>query len=275
MNLTNLRKKIILQLTSHSDTPQLDADLLLMHVLQKTRTQLLMDESIVEARFIASLDQLITRRINGEPIAYILGSQPFWTMDLIVTPDVLIPRAETECLIEWVLKQLFDANNYQVADLGTGSGAIAIALALEKPHWQIDATDQSAKALLIARQNAKKYNAKNISFFESDWFDALPPKKYDLIISNPPYIAQNDAHLEKLIFEPISALTSGKTGLDAIENITQQAMHYLQPNGYLVIEHGYDQAEAVFKLFEQAGFYEVKNHCDLSGIPRFVTGMKS
>lgn len=273
MTLSEYKKMIIQKLSPFSDTPQVDAELLLMHVLKKTRAQLLMahNDSIDETT-ITHTDLLVSRRCQGEPIAYLLGHQPFWTMDLMVTKDTLIPRPETECLIEWVLENFSEAPNLSIADLGTGTGAIAIALALEKPHWNIDATDLSPQALSIARNNAEKYGIKNITFCEGDWCAALPHKKYDVIVSNPPYIAENDLHLKKLQFEPQSALVSGVNGLNAIEKIVHQAPLFLKAGGALVIEHGFDQAEIVKTIFSKAGFKEIKTHLDLGANARFTTG---
>ncbi len=273
MKLLDLKIQITKQLSPHTDTPQLDADLLLMHALKKTRAELLisLDDDLIETRLI---DSLVARRVNSEPIAYILGHQPFWKLDLIVTPDVLIPRPETECLVEWILKKFSGKENRSVADLGTGSGAIAVALAHENKNWKIDAIDESYEALAVAKKNADKYHTNNISFYQGDWCDALPHKNYDVIVSNPPYIAENDVHLEKLLYEPQSALVSGKKGLDAIEKITQHAKKFLKPNGYLVIEHGFDQADTVFKLFKEMEFKDIQNHRDLSDISRFITGNK-
>ena len=273
MQIVHYRNLIVQQLSSHSDSPQSDAELLLMHALKKTRTQLLisLDDKLSSENEL-QLNKLIVRRINGEPIAYILEYQPFWTMDLIVTPDTLIPRADTECLIEWILENFSGKHNLQIADLGTGTGAIAIALALEKPDWEIDATDFSSKALLIAKQNSEKYNVKNINFYQGDWCSALPNKKYDIVISNPPYIADNDVHLEKLRYEPQTALTSGKNGLDDIEKITDQAKEFLKPDGVLMVEHGFDQTNSVFSIFQKNAYINIENHKDLTGNSRFVTG---
>jgi len=273
MEISHYRKSITKKLSAHTDTPQLDAELILMHVLRKTRAELYL--ALTDT--ISKLDQqecnaLIARRLKGEPLAYLLGFQPFWTMDLKVTTDTLIPRPETECLVEWVLYKFSNHEKLSVADLGTGTGAIAIALSQQKKQWKIDATDQSYEALAVAKKNADAYHAKNVSFYQGDWCDALPHKEYDVIISNPPYIAENDVHLKKLTFEPQSALISGKTGLDAIAIITAQTKNYLKPNGYLVIEHGFDQTDAVMQLFESTGFTDVMSHRDLADIPRFVTG---
>lgn len=273
MKISEYRKHITQQLSAQTTTPQLDADLLLMHVLKKSRAQLycILNETI-SATHQQQCNELIKQHLKGKPIAYLLGSQAFWTMDLTVTEDTLIPRPETECLVEWILHHVPDHDHFLAADLGTGTGAIAIALALEKKSWKIDATDQSAEALVIAKKNAEKHGANNISFYVGDWCNALQKRNYDVIVSNPPYIAENDAHLTHLQFEPQDALVSGKEGLDAIQKIVSQAKNFLIPGGYLVIEHGFDQAEKVITLFEKAGLSDVKNHRDLSDVPRFVTG---
>lgn len=276
MKISTWQQGVIEKLSAVSDTPKLDADLLLMQVLKKTRAALFLDkEATLSEIDCDALNHFVLRRLAGEPMAYLLGTQPFWTMDLIVTKDTLIPRPETECLIEWILQHFStrkEQGTISIADLGTGSGAIALALARENNAWEIDATDYSHAALVVAKKNADHYAVKNITFYQGDWCDALPPKKYDVIISNPPYIAAQDPHLNQLTFEPIAALVSGEKGLTAIEKITAQATFYLKPNGYLVIEHGFDQATAVYNLFEKNNFTDIQNHVDLSNLPRFVTG---
>ena len=221
---------------------------LLMHVTQQSHAQLLADPQPLSLEQKKTLDAFIKRYDAGEPLAYLTGKQAFWTMDLIVTQDTLIPRPETECLIDWCL-QAINGSVLRVADLGTGTGAIAIAIALEKPTWMIDATDISEKTLLIAKQNAKAYACNHIHFYQGHWCDALPHEKYDLIISNPPYIADNDPHLKELTHEPQNALISGQKGLNAITIITKSASEFLKSGGVLVIEHGFDQANYVFRLF--------------------------
>lgn len=277
MTLFQYKKSLIEKLSECSDSPDFDSDILLMHVLHKTRTQLLLDaKNTLKLDEIARLDELGERRYKGEPIAYIVGHQPFWTLDLIVTRDTLIPRPETECLIDWVLHHFASQESLSVVDLGTGTGAIAIALAVEKKSWHITATDQSHSALQIAKHNAEKNNANQIVFYEGDWCNALSSTiQYDIIISNPPYIAEQDDHLAKLHYEPMSALISGEKGLDDIEKIASQAPYYLHSGGTLIIEHGYDQADAVRVIFEKNNFMHIENHRDLSHVPRFTTGKKA
>lgn len=270
------KKYCMTQLTPYSESFKLDTELLMMYILKKSRTELLVDEQEHLSSFQENeLKTLVQRRIDGEPIAYLIQSQPFWTMDLTVTKDTLIPRPETECLIDYVLNKFDPKETIKCADLGTGTGAIAIAIALEKPHWKIHATDLSENALIVAKKNAKKYNINNISFFQGDWFLALPPQKYDFIISNPPYISENDPHLTALKYEPLSALVSGKKGLNALAEIISTAKNYLKKNAFLLVEHGYNQSEDVYQLFQKAGYSNIETHTDLAGVPRFMTGVKS
>lgn len=274
MILAEYRKKIIESLSAISDSPREDAELLLMAALSKSRTALItaLNEkpSDDEAK---QIEAVLARRKKGEPIAYILGHQAFWTMDLTVTRDTLIPRPETECLVDWILTEYKTSSELQIADLGTGSGAIALALAREKPEWQIDAVDESYEALAVARQNALKYGLKNVAFYPGDWCGGLPNKKYDVIVSNPPYIAPGDSHLPRLQFEPQTALVSEQKGLHDIDIIAHQAKDFLKPGGALVIEHGFDQAADVKNIFEKNNFLQIKLHRDLSDNPRFLTGL--
>lgn len=275
MNLLEYKKQAAKKLSTISDTPQLEAELLMMHALQLSRATLLTHShhELSQAE-LKKINYFVSRRLKDEPIAYLLEIQPFWTMDLIVSTDTLIPRPETECLVDWILHHYQDSEKLLLADLGTGTGAISIALATERKQWHIDAVDESAEALAIAKKNIDQYAVKNVSLYVSDWCEQLPKKNYDIIVSNPPYIAENDAHLKKLQFEPQSALVSGKDGLDAIKKITAQAKDFLINDGYLIIEHGFDQAEKVVQLFEQANYCDVQSHRDLSDVSRFVTGKK-
>lgn len=262
------------KLKNYSPTPHLDAELLLMHCINNTREYIFTyPEKLLNQQETNQLENLIERRKSGEPIAYIIGYKEFWSLNLEVTPDVLIPRPETEHLIEWALIQLPE-KKLSIADLGVGSGAIAIALADERPDWEIDATDINEKAIALAKRNAKRYQLENIHFYLGSWCEPLPKKNYNAIFSNPPYIDHYDTHLAKLKFEPRYALDGGKNGLDAIKIIIPQAKNYLAPEGYLVIEHGYDQQEKIMKLFEEAGYKDIEDHVDLAGLPRFTTAKK-
>lgn len=220
----------------------------------------------------------IERRKKGEPIAYILGEKEFWSLPLKVNPHVLIPRPETELLVQTVLEKFSSVSHKCILDLGTGSGAIALALAHERPDWCIVATDQSSDALDVARANAENLNIKNVDFYEGNWYLALPNLErkisFDVIVSNPPYIAWNDAHLKEgdCRFEPIEALQSGLEGLDDLRLIISNAVNYLTPKGWLLVEHGYDQGPRVFKLFQEHGFENIAQLKDLALHERVVVG---
>lgn len=261
-------------LAKTSPSARLDSEILLAHTLQVDRIFLITRaQQLLEADRIEKFYQLIHRRSKGEPIAYLIGQKDFWSFTLTVTPDVLIPRPETEHLVETVLA-LDLPQDCQVLELGTGSGAIAIALALERPHWSILATDVSAAALAIAQTNGKRLNTTNICWQENNWFDGLPIQTFSLIVSNPPYLAAHDPHLTKngLSFEPQSfALIAGEDGLRDLTQIIQQAPSWLKSGGYLFLEHGYQQAESVNQLMENAGFQAIQTIADLAGNPR-VTG---
>lgn len=263
------------QLAASSDSARLDAELLLAHSLGKNRTWLhTWPEHPLDSKTSALFEQLLARRLQGEPIAHILEQREFWSLPFRVTKDTLIPRPETELMIETLLKH-FPQTHHRLLDLGTGSGAIAIAMASEKPHWEITATDQSAAALTVARDNAQQLNCPQIAFLAGDWFAALADNShFDIIASNPPYIADADPHLSQgdVRFEPLSALSSGTDGLDDIRTIVNDARDYLAENGYLIIEHGYDQKSAVKALFEAAGYEKVTQIHDLSGQPRLTAG---
>jgi release factor glutamine methyltransferase len=262
-------------LAASSDTPRLDAELLVAAVLQHSRSWIFAhwDQPLTSEQQL-QLENLSLRRASGEPMAYILEHKEFWGLKLTVTPEVLVPRPETEHLVEWILANFPANSSLQLADLGTGSGAIALALALERPGWQVDATDYSLPALTLAKQNAEQYQLANIQFFLGNWCAALPAKQYSLLVSNPPYIAENDPHLRRLSHEPLQALASGVDGLNAIREIIAGAPDHLVPSGCLVLEHGYEQAAAVNKLLRQQGFKDVQSHFDLAGQPRFFTARR-
>ncbi|UFQ98550.1 peptide chain release factor N(5)-glutamine methyltransferase [Pseudomonas wenzhouensis] len=257
-----------------SPTPRLDAELLLAAALGKPRSYLrtwpereLEDEQL--ARFQASLQ----RRRQGEPVAYILGHQGFWSLDLEVAPHTLIPRPDTELLVETAL-ELLPAMPLSVLDLGTGTGAIALALASERPAWQVTGVDRVADAVALAERNRLRLQLDNASFLHSHWFSALAGQRFALILSNPPYIRADDQHLAQgdVRFEPSSALVAGSDGLDDIRAIIQAAPAHLLPGGWLLLEHGFDQAEAVCALLAAGGFAEVHSRRDLAGHERISLG---
>lgn len=264
------------QLTIVSDTPRLDIEILLMEVMLLTRAQLIIhSEKQLTSAEERQLECYVQRRLQQEPIAYIVGHQDFWTLDLEVTKDTLIPRPETEHLVEWILERFPQQQPIKMADLGVGSGAIALALASERPLWKIDATDKSSAALTVAKRNANRHGIRHVDFFLGDWCTALPASDYNLIVSNPPYIAPEDPHLENLSFEPISALVAADEGGDALKIIIEQSKKYLIANAYLVLEHGASQAKVVQTWLQEAGFSQVESHQDYAGLPRFVTAVWS
>lgn len=262
-------------LESCSDSATLDAEVLLCSVLNKNRSFLrAWPEQPLAAEHSRRFLELIAERKQGKPIAYITGIREFWSRDFYVNADVLIPRPETELLIELSLTLIAHNQSVKIIDLGTGSGILAITLALECPQAQITAVDASPAALKIAQQNADKHLANTIQFYQSDWFANIPEDKFDLVISNPPYIAENDRHLQEgdLKFEPQGALISMQEGLKDIRMIADTARNYLKTDGYLLIEHGYNQQQPVQALFEQFDYVKIQSHTDLSERPRVTSG---
>lgn len=272
-HLINTVRSSAAQQLKHSETPNLDIDLLLCHVLKKTRTTLLthLDESLTDDQFQLFSD-LLERRIHGEPIAYILGHADFYNIRLNVTPDVLIPRPETECLVDYICSLPFSSNEIDAADLGTGSGAIALSLAKQFAYWHIDAVDVSEAALNLAKHNATRLELNHVNFHLGSWCDALPKKQYDMIISNPPYVANSEKHLlnADVFFEPEQALFSQDHGFSDLLLIAQQAKSYLKPKGYLILEHGYQQGERLRTILNKLNYTQVKTHPDLSNHERFT-----
>lgn len=244
---------------------------LLSQVTGKSITMLkAFPETVLSPAQTAVFETLSRRYREGEPLAYILGEQGFWSMMLKVTPDVLIPRPDTECLVEAVL-ELGKDRIWRVADLGTGSGAIALSLAQEHPQWSIIATDASPAALAVARANAETYQFPNIEFRLGSWFEPLDCR-FHCIVSNPPYIADDDSHMNDLGQEPRSALVAADQGLADIDWLTAHAAQYLHSEGWLLIEHGWQQGEAVRELFRRSGFLDVTTGYDYGGNPRYTRG---
>lgn len=260
-------------------SPELEAAVLLCHLLGKPRSFLYAwPDKMLSKRESDSFHNLINRRLRGEPIAHITGIREFWSLALMVSPATLIPRPETELLVERTLAHLQKISSPMLADLGTGSGAIALALASERPDCRVQATDSSAEALRIARENALNLGLSNVSFYPGNWFSALPvDTRYDLILSNPPYIPEQDPHLSQgdLPHEPSSALVAGHDGLSDIRTITAQAGAHLKPGGWLLLEHGFDQGPAVRDLYRQGGFNAIQTHQDLAGHDRITEGRHS
>jgi len=259
------------QLQNISDSAQLDAEILLSHTLNKAQSHLrAWPEKQLTEKQVALFQAVLQQRLQGIPIAYLTGKREFWSRDFITTPDVLIPRPDTETLIEYCLELLAPNSAAHILDLGTGSGAIAITLGAERPNAQVIAVDKSAAALAVAQQNAQLNNVKNVQFTQSDWFEAVPKIHFDVIVSNPPYIAPDDPHLQQgdIRFEPDSALIAPESGLQDIKIIAEHAANYLKQGGYLILEHGYNQQAEVQALLEK--YYYTHIHClsDLSGQPR-------
>lgn len=253
---------------------QLEARMLIGHVTQLTRVQLITQgERALNKAEAMLLDSLFQRRVAGEPIAYLLGQREFFGLTFYVDPAVLIPRPDTELLVELAMQYL--PQHGRVLDMGTGSGAIAIAIAHTRRDAHVTALDVSADALLVAQNNAKN-NQVDIEFLRSDWFTALALQQFDVIVSNPPYIVAGDRHLSEgdLRYEPIDALTDHGDGLSALRIISKQAAEYLTDDGWLLMEHGYDQAEAVRELLRRDGYMEVQSWCDLANIARVSGGKK-
>lgn len=248
-----------------------DAELLLMHVLDRPRAWLFANGgSAVDEAAAARFSALLQSRRDGQPIAYLIGQRGFWTLDLAVDANVLIPRADTELLVELALECIAADVDCTIADLGTGSGAIALALASERPRARVLASDISAGALDVARTNAARLDIGNVEFVQGDWYEALGDRSFDVIVSNPPYIAAGDEHLQRgdLRFEPSIALASGRDGLDALRRIIAGAPQHLRKSGWLLLEHGFDQGGAVRALLDDARFTQIATMRDLSGHER-------
>jgi len=265
------------QLKQTSTSAILDAELLLAFCLQKERSYLLAWAEVVPSvNQQTQFQQLVAKRRSGIPIAYLIGIKAFWTLELIVTPAVLIPRPETEHLVELALEKIYSIPKPTILDLGTGSGAIALALAIERPDANIIASDSSPTALTITQANKDKYQLDNVKLLQSNWFNAIPAMSFDLIVSNPPYIEINDPHLQDDIhYEPQQALTSGIDGLDAIRTIVTQAKAYLKPDAFLILEHGYNQGNRVRTLLIEASFNHVKSIKDYAQIERLSLGSRN
>ena len=266
------------QLRNTSNSWRLDTELLLAAALECQREYLYTwPEQLLSTSQSREFYQALERRKQGEPIAYIIGRKSFWDIELTVTPDVLIPRPETELIVATALELFADVDsNVCIADLGTGSGAIALALAHHCPRWQITATDLCAAALAVAQHNASQIGVDNIAFQLTSWCQDLTPAHYDLIVSNPPYVEANDEHLAQgdVRFEPRRALVASDAGLNAIQQIASGSSALLKKQGWLLLEHGYNQAAAVADILHLSGFDNISCRRDLAGIERMTMAQR-
>jgi release factor glutamine methyltransferase len=260
------------------DSARLDAELLVAHALGHARAWLYSHaDEIIDADALARIEPLIAARARGVPIAQLLGRRGFWTLELEVTPDTLIPRPETELLVELTLVRIPRDHVVRILDLGTGSGAIALAIAAERPLAHVTAVDASQPALTVAQRNAETLRLRNIDFVHGDWFAPLAEEHFEVVVGNPPYLADDDPHLETgdLRFEPRMALASGIEGLDAIRRIVRDAPAHLQHGGWLLLEHGWTQGAAVRELLSAAGLCEVETQRDLEQRDRVTLGRRN
>jgi release factor glutamine methyltransferase len=275
MDIAHTLQQIAERLAAVSDSARLDAELLLCHALGRPRSYLYTwpEQELDEAQAQA-LEKLVERRQGGEPVAHILGRREFWSLELALSTDTLIPRPETELLVEAALARIPEQAEWAVADLGTGSGAIALAIASERPRCRITAVERSAGALVMARQNAQRLGLGNVEFLQGDWFAPLAGRRFQVILSNPPYIPEHDPHLSRgdIRFEPRSALAAGPDGLADLRQLVSGAPAFLCPPGWLLLEHGYDQGGAVTGLLDTAGYAEVADLTDLQGHGRVAVG---
>ena len=257
-----------------SESPRRDAEILLETVTGKGRTFILaFGETVLTAAQQEQLNALVARRQRGEPVAHLTGVREFWSLPLFVSPATLIPRPDTECLVEQALARL-PASACRIVDLGTGTGAIALALASERPDCDVTAVDRMPDAVALAIRNTQHLGINNVRVLQSDWFSALQGQRFDMIVSNPPYIDEQDPHLAQgdVRFEPLTALVAGASGLADIVHIIEQSKHMLTPGGYLLLEHGWQQGQAVRDAFTRSGYQAVETCRDYGGNERITLG---
>uniref|UniRef100_T1H9M4 peptide chain release factor N(5)-glutamine methyltransferase n=1 Tax=Rhodnius prolixus TaxID=13249 RepID=T1H9M4_RHOPR len=264
-----------LQQLTHSESQKRDAEILLEHVTGKGRTFLLaFGETLLDDAQLQRLSALLARRINGEPVAYLTGTREFWSLPLAVSPATLIPRPDTECLVEQALQCMAQFSAPTVLDLGTGTGAIALALASERPDCTVTGVDVQPDAVTLAQRNAATLQLPNVQFLHGNWFEPVAPTRFSVIVSNPPYIDAEDIHLCEgdVRFEPISAMVAAEGGLADLRWIIQQAPQHLKNTGWLLLEHGWQQGEPVQQLLQQRGFEQVATCSDYGGNERVTLG---
>ncbi len=256
-------------LAQRSESPRLDAEVLLGAVLGVARSQLIVRRAErLAGDALLAYQSLIERRLSGVPVAYLTGTREFWSLGLKVTPAVLVPRPETEVLVELALELLPPEQERSILDLGTGSGAIALAIATERPRTRVTGVDVSPAALGVARDNSRALALPQVAWRLGSWFDAVPGERFDMVVANPPYVAAQDRALEALAAEPALALCCGPTGLESLAAIVAGAASHLKPSGWLLLEHGSTQDRDVARLLERHGFSGVRSHDDYSGLPR-------
>ena len=264
------------RLSEVSDSARLDAEILLCQTINMPRSYLFAHpedelDNLTRDRFEA----LMRRRIDGEPMSYITGTREFWSRELLVSPATLVPRPETELLVELALREIPRKSEWQILDLGTGSGAIAISIAGERPLCSITATDNSAEALAIARENMRQADLANVTCLKGNWTLPVADQRFNVILSNPPYVRQDDEALKALAHEPLSALTSGEDGLDDMRILASDCGAILADDGWLMLEHGADQQDGVAAILEAAGWTEITCHNDLAGLPRVTVARRN
>lgn len=272
LTIKQVLKSASITLADYSDTAKLDAQVILAHVLGKDLTFLITwSDKVLSSQENQTFEALFQRRLNGEPVAYVVGHKEFWSLPLAVAPSTLIPRPDTETLVELVLEQ-HQTPNLDVLDLGTGTGAIALALAKENPTWKVTAVDYNDEAVKLAQGNAKRLEIHNVTVLQSDWFNSLPKQQFNVIVSNPPYIDEHDEHLAlgDVRFEPKSALVASENGLADIRHIIDLGRTYLTKQGTMYIEHGYKQGQAVRQIFDEMGYSQVQTEQDLGGNERIT-----
>lgn len=267
--------RAIEDLRPHSESPKIDAELLLARALDVARSYLFAHpEDMLDEAAIGRFFDAVERRRRGVPLAHITGEKEFWSLPLIVTPDTLVPRPETELLVELALRHIPRRGEWRVLDLGTGSGAIALAIASERPNCEVTATDVSGAALGVARENARRLQLANVSFVQGDWTEPVAGRTFDLVVSNPPYVRHGDPALEALRHEPAVALSTDDDGLAAIRILARDCGALLEPGAPLLLEHGIDQADDVADILKEHGWQDIGCHNDLTGRPRVTVAKK-
>lgn len=277
MNIQQALQQASQALSETSPSARLDAQVLLTHILQCNTAHLAAwPEKNLSEEQAAKYLQLTQQRKDGQPVAHLTGTREFWSLAFAVNDSTLIPRPETETLIEFILGNFSNKKNLKLLDIGTGTGAIAISIASEKPGWKIFASEVSEQALVLARKNSERHQTSNITFIHSNWFDNITDHDFDIIVSNPPYIADDDPHLLQgdIRFEPRSALSAGESGMDDIEHLCLHAKDHLAKDGWLIVEHGYDQAQMVAECFAKQGYTQVEQKKDLAGHTRMTAGKR-